>query len=379
MTSSLIPEKPILIYPSLATTVGLDEAILLTVLTDIAKHSESRFSNGYAWYSIDTDKISEEVPFWSVRDIQRVTNSLRDKGILLIRATAFGNDAQFGFAFNEQQQPPKTVNQTPSPTITRPNPPVTQAPPENNINSMPFGKNYIAASWQPHTDTLAQLAQHSIPQQFALSQIPEFVTYWRDRGEAHRSWEAKFLQHVVFQWRSFEAKQHQRNQEIPMSADWRPSEDALDVLVRHAEISQDFIEDAIPEFILYWRERGDVTRTWNSKFIHHVRLQWKKYTSAMESDTEPKPIPNNWQPSEDVYDVLRLANIDLQFARELVPEFVIFWRDSQQIHTSWNTRFLQQVKRQWARQHAFAVTDSERTTREIPLEEKLTDRSWAQR
>ena len=383
MTSTLIPEKPILIYPSLANTVGLDEAILLSVLTDLAKHNEARISNGFAWYNIETEKIADEVPFWPQRDIQRVTNSLRDKGILLIRASAFGNDTHFGFAFNEQQHAPQPVHapQSVDPQLQNKvqQTKLTEMSIDNTINSMPFGKNYIAASWHPHPDTLAQLAQHNIPQHFALNQIPEFVTYWRDRGEAHRSWESKFLQHVVFQWRSFEAKQHQRNQEFPMHAEWQPSADALDVLIRHADISKAFVEDAIPEFILYWRERGDVLRTWNSKFIHHVRLQWKKYTSAMESDTDPKPIPPQWQPSEDVYDVLRLANIDVQFARDLVPEFVLFWRDSQQIHTSWNTRFLQHVKRQWARQHALIVSDSERTTREIPLEEKLTDRSWAQR
>jgi hypothetical protein len=79
--------------------------------------------------------------------------------------------------------------------------------------------------------------------------------------------------------------------------------------------------------------------------------------------------------------VLRLANIDLQFATHLVPEFVIYWRDSNQAHSSWNTRFLQYVKRRWAQyaadRGAQGSPTQQRLTKDIPFEELATDRSWA--
>lgn len=384
MKSSLIPEKPILVYPSLANTVGLDEAILLSVFSDLTQGLTSSFRNGYAWYTLETGRCREALPFWQAHDIQRVCNSLRDKGVLLIGASAFGADATFRFAFNEKVVKPDEKKAAPAnmPPAPQPERRIRPADKPNQHAAPPFGKNYIAPNWQPHPDTLAQLAQHNIPSHFALAQVPEFVTYWRDRREAHRSWESKFHQHVLFKWRNYEAQQHQKEQEIAMHPQWRPSADAMDVLVVQAGVSRDFIEDAIPEFILYWQERGDVTKTWNSKFIQHVKIQWKKYHSALEHSTDPKPISGDWQPSEDVYDVLRLANIDLQFARELLPEFVIYWRDSNQLHTSWNTRFLQHAKKQWARRHSLAMAGgdltTDRSTREISLEEKLTDRSWAQ-
>ncbi|NRA25561.1 MAG: hypothetical protein HRU08_14040, partial [Oleispira sp.] len=34
----------------------------------------------------------------------------------------------------------------------------------------------------------------------------------------------------------------------------------------------------------------------------------------------------------------------------LIAEFVLYWRDSNQLQTSWNSKFLQYVKQQWARQ-----------------------------
>jgi hypothetical protein len=45
----------------------------------------------------------------------------------------------------------------------------------------------------------------------------------------------------------------------------------MDILVNQGGINPNFIEDAVPEFILYWRDRGDVSSTWDSKFIQHVR------------------------------------------------------------------------------------------------------------
>ena len=176
-----------------------------------------------------------------------------------------------------------------------------------------------------------------------------------------------------------------------MHSQWRPSRDALEVLVKHANISLAFVEDAIPEFVLYWQERGEVSRTWNSKFIQHVKRQWVRYHSALEHDSEPRRIPENWQPGADVYDVLRLANIDLEFAKRQVPEFLLFWRESNQVYSSWNTKFLQHVKYHWAKQHALTTVNSQqvnshagqqhptstRSTRDRSLVEDLTDRSWA--
>ena len=124
---------------------------------------------------------------------------------------------------------------------------------------------------------------------------------------------------------------------------WRPSLDALEIMERGG-IERDFIEEAIPEFILYWRERGAAPRELNSKFIQHIRIQWAKYSSSLEHSTEPKRIMDNWQPSEDVLDILRMSHIDTEFARSLLPEFIVYWRDSNQTHTSWNSKFLQHVK-----------------------------------
>ena len=72
-----------------------------------------------------------------------------------------------------------------------------------------------------------------------------------------------------------------------MSPQWLPSADALEIL-GNVGISHSFIEDAIPEFVLYWRERGVVHGAWNTKFIEHIRRQWAKYMASFGLDDTPR-------------------------------------------------------------------------------------------
>ena len=392
----MIPEKPLLISPSLAATIGLEEACMLSLLSDIAAYRPALVRDGVNWLDMDEALVSRAMPFWSDYDIQRISKNLRDKGIILLASAPFVASRHLTIAFDEHQ-PTQSAASLPA-EIPRPG---TFSNGSGNSGSA----NLIAANWEPDSEQLLQFAQLNIPQDFIREQLPEFRIYWRDRQESRHSWGAKFLSHVVKKYRDYETvmarKKREGEIETPfiqqqletaMTIGWRPSKDALEVLVKHASISLAFVEDAIPEFVLYWQERGEVGRTWNSKFIQHVKRQWVRYSSAIEHDTEPRRIPDNWQPSSDVFDVLRLANIDMEFARRQVAEFLLFWRESNQVYASWNTKFLQHVKFHWAKQHALVPitaqqgnyhagqqpTHSTSSTRDRSLVEDLTDRSWAQ-
>lgn len=363
--NNLIPETPLLVYPSLAATIGLEEATMLSVLTGLARNSPGQRNNGYEWYRIDRTCAAQLMPFWQPLDIQRIAANLREQGLLLLASAPFAQSGQMKFAFNERAR--EQTAHTPSPSVQ------DDQQPQPVASST---KNYIAASWQPDRDTLNRLAQHNIPSEFALEHVPEFVNYWRERGGTAHAWGSKFIQLVIRKWREFESAQNARSRESFMPRNWRPSEDAMEVLTKHAGISQQFVEDAIPEFELYWREQGKRSDNWNKKFRDHVHRQWLRYRSALEHDTVPRRIAENWKPSHDVYEVLRLANIDIPFAQSLIPEFVIYWRDSNQVHASWNTRFLQYVKQRWAKRGT-ATDPMTKSTRELSLAEQLTDRSWA--
>lgn len=368
---------------------------MLGVLAELASFLPLTLTEGRQCLVLDEQWTARMMPFWNDYDIQRISRSLHDKGIIQLSSAPFVESRCLVLSLDTA--PAASFISAPEAIATAVSPRITQ------------GATLIPPHWQPNQELLRQIAQHNIPSEFVWEQVPEFVTYWRERGESSHSWGAKFLTHVLHKWRNHETQtarqQREENEqkhrdrdteflkrdlETAMHSQWRPSRDALEVLVKHAGISLAFVEDSIPEFVVYWQERGDVGRTWNSKFIQHVKRQWLRYNSALEHDTEPKRIPENWQPGNDVFDVLRLANIDLEFARRQVAEFLLFWRDSNQVYASWNTKFLQHVKFHWAKQHALTTVNSQQVnhagqqlthpssrTRDSSLAEQLNDRSWA--
>lgn len=377
MSSSLVPEKPLLIYPSLAATLGLEESLLLCTLADFSSNLSAQTRGQFDWYELPIAKLQQTLPFWDVRDLQRIATHLREQGVIIFGAEGIREHATLRFAFNERvQQQIAAPSQSVQPSPTQQRPVNTTAEREHESNYF-LSRNFIPGTWRPDQATLDQLAQHGIPEAFCQQHVPEFVTYWRERKERHHSWGSKFIQHCLRKWRDYEADRAKKDQQQPLHSNWSPSLDAIEILTERAGISREFVEDAVPEFILYWRERGESHSTWNTKFVQHVRLQWAKYTAAIEHNTNPRPIPADWQPSRDVFDVLQLANIDLNFARSLIPEFVLYWRDRGVLIASWNTKYLQHVKRQWAQRHTIAEP-ANRNTRDISLEEQLSDRSWAQ-
>lgn len=374
--SSLVPERQLLFSPGLAATIGLGEAILLQHLQGLLAHRDPQLRDGHAWLSVERELLLRTLPFWSVEDLQRLSRSLVDKGVLLVSSPPLYEAQQLVFALNEKVH------------RVRPEPPVapTSPPPPPSRRSACL----LPVHWSPSEDLVQLLAlNHNIPRQFALDQLEDFIYYWRERGESSHAWENKFRQHVMTNWRRQQqqrAEAFRQPETTRLDNSWRPSLDALEIMERGG-IDPEFIDEAIPEFILYWRERGAAPKELNSKFIQHIRMQWARYTSALEHSTEPRRIPANWQPTEDVYDILRLSHIDTEFANSLLAEFIVYWKDSNQTHTSWNSKFLQHVKYHWAKRHQMEQSGKSHAgqpgsnptgrTRDRSLQDDLTDTSWA--
>ena len=374
--SSLIPERQLVFSPGLAGTIGLEEAILLQHLQALFDHREAQVRHNHAWLSVERDFLLSTLPFWSVEDLHRISRSLVDKGVLLVESPPLHTSERLLFAINEPVSAAE-VQSTETPVST------PQAPMRRSACLLPI-------HWSPSEDLLQLLGlNHNIPRQFALDQLEDFIFYWRERGETSHAWENKFRQHVTSNWRrdqQSQAESFRVPEKATLDNSWRPSMDALEIMERGG-IDQDFIEQAIPEFILYWRERGAAPKLLNSKFIQHIRIQWAKYTSSLEHSTEPKRITDHWLPAEDVYDILRMSHIDTEFAHSLIPEFIVYWKESNQAQTSWNSKFLQHVKYHWAKRHQLVQADNKNAgqqgsnktgrTRDRSLQDDLTDTSWA--
>lgn len=435
MSESLLPERPVQFSPSLAAVIGVEEAILLQHIqicaelspSDVNELTPTLKNKSYQWTKTNVAKVAQQLPFWQPSAIRRLLNNLQDLGMIALSENPNSADAVFYCAVTQQtsQQTSQQASQHQAQHSRLQNTANSQQPlssfgnltgntAENTFanaagnirENTTFGAQKISPHWRPDTATLGHLENLGVPAQFCQASIDEFILYWRERNEASHAWGSKFSQHVARRWQSEKqlvadrerraAQQLQKQQQLQTSStaiqqQWEPSIDAIEILERMG-IHKNFVVDAIPEFVLYWQERGESQATWNSKFVAHTKRQWARFTNTLKHDTEPRQISEQWAPDEEVYEVLALANIEQDFAAQLIPEFVMYWRDRKELHHSWNTKFLQYVKYQWSRQHrtksATATNQSSqyennrqstrpRKTRDRSLAEDLFDRSWA--
>jgi hypothetical protein len=363
MTSSLIPERPLLISPTLAATIGLEEAVLLHVVSELLLQHAPLYRQERRFAAITEDTLMAALPFWSLADIKRVQQSLQGLGLLLVEAVP-DEERTWLFAINQplsaaRQRAIATSHSSTTTTVA----PAAAAP---RTGSNAGVATRLPSHWQPDATLYQQCTQRNIPRDFIDRELTTFVLYQRDRGKTEYSWQRAFLTWVISGWEKQRSVQQAKVLEAPMSNEWMPSDDAVSIL-EHGGISLGFIESAVPEFVLYWREKGTVGSEWNSRFIAHVRRQWERYTHTLTNDTTPRPIPRDFAPDPACYDVLGMANIDPAFAEAQVSEFVLYWHDRNEIHRSWNTKFLQHVKFKWAQQSQVGQT----------LMARITDRSWA--
>ena len=258
MPSLPLPERPIVVSPRLATELGLEAATLMALLADYAFYQPARVRNGYHWYRITREQSQHLMPFWSDEDIQRISQNLRIKGQLLLASPPFASSGELKFAFTQRAE-----QASPTQTATAPEAAVANSP--------------MPANWTPNKEVLARLAEHNIPAGFIREQIPEFVTYWRERGESHRSWGAKFQAAVVRRWRQYEQHRarEQQNQarQTPLPEDWQPDEQVL------AQLSQEgiplaHINDCANRFKLYYRDTGTTVSSWAMTFYAWVKKDW---------------------------------------------------------------------------------------------------------
>ena len=370
--SSLITERPLLISPTLASTIGLEEAVMLHVFSEILAYNSAQNNSDKERpnrFTITRKQIQAAFPFWKEDEIRRIKESLVAMGVIKIVEGQF--KTELTVEINEVDSP-----RVPSATVQK-----------KKSRSSPIS-SVIPEDWQPDENWIRLCKQHAIPEKFVRSLIPEFVNYWLERGQSRFSWGNAFYKHVIREWREEETRRGAHELATAMSAEWRPSPEATEILER-ADIGPSFIEDAIPEFVLYWRERGVNHGAWNTKFVEHIRRQWAKFSASFNLDDTPRVISDSWEPSADCYEILQLAEIDEKFARSRIPEFVMYWKDSQQVKSSWNTVFLQYIKQSWARQlkqtqlskkpyaeNQHIIRSSEQRIKE--RFQQFSDRSWAE-
>lgn len=133
---------------------------------------------------------------------------------------------------------------------------------------------------------------------------------------------------------------------MSISRDWRPSEDTLEIIKRSG-INSSFIEEQLPEFVIYWLEQPKLLVSYNSKFIEHIRMKWAQYNAEINTKKDPHPIADDWTPSDDCHDILQMTGIEDSFIYDHLPEFIMYWKDDGRAFRSWDVKFLEYAKNKW--------------------------------
>jgi hypothetical protein len=136
-------------------------------------------------------------------------------------------------------------------------------------------KVLIDNNWQPSEDAKSILKGLEMGDSFIESLLPEFILFWKEKRIKSNSWNSTFLNHAKKQWARKNFKLDSNKENHPISKDWLPSEDCIKVL-EVTNIPVDFIESKIPEFRLYWIDAGEISSSWNNKFINFVKNSWEK-------------------------------------------------------------------------------------------------------
>jgi len=127
-----------------------------------------------------------------------------------------------------------------------------------------------------------------------------------------------------------------------LTNDWVPSPETKEI-ISMAEITDKFCDLKLKEFKIYWVERGQRRNNWNLTFIDFIRREWAKENSSNKG--LPYTIDENWFPDDDVFDILNLSEITKDSALKYLREFNLYWKDKGAAFTTWNSKFIDHVKR----------------------------------
>jgi hypothetical protein len=339
--SSLIPERPLLVFPSLAATIGLEEAVLLSLLDELTRLQAGHESRGYIWHQLSGEQLAHHMPFWDDLDVQRVTQRLRDLGIILLLSAPYGQSQLLKFAFN-QQAITQVLGQPPQSTVS---PTTHSAPPRaQQHRNASQGATLLPPNWQPDKDTLGMLSQLNIPMHFVREQLPLFVHYWRERGETNRTWGAKFIRQLQVKWQKHIAN---TSNATALPQHWQPSENLPQQIV-HEGIPDTFVQKSMRRFSLYHQQSGAKNANWDMPFFSWLKEDWEKQDTPFLNKKHSTIMPPDWKPDQHTLTYLSTSQgIDLSFIDECTPEFIHKWIEKGALHSEWGTLFADHIIQQW--------------------------------
>lgn len=293
--SYVFSETPILLYPSLIKEVGVEAAVLLTLYHQRAERLQNVTENKAPELIFSREQWLALGEFWDEERLAQLTSELVSADII---DAAFANDGRVRIRFlitNENSA--EAIDDAPEgdveivsrlPVMETIPAPVEESPVEEEPTEQRFSQSRFEEQSHPQ----AQPAPPSYPQ----DQHPDMIDtpYYPDQVPTGRpqnipnpgpaptfggsiGWARKAQQ--VNNGRSDELqvcfnKQEQRKKQLQgMELNWQPSENFYALLPRH-NISPQFAQTCLDEFVLYWLDKDRKETNWDQKFLAWVKREW---------------------------------------------------------------------------------------------------------
>ena len=222
---TFLSERPLLVSPLLAATIGLEAAVMLQALADRAQAVSPNAPGGPRRLHLGQGELQGLFPFWKAADIRRVEETLKQLGMLAVEpdprrpgrscytletletSETPETPERPGMVAGGTAEIPATYATTPDPLVPDPlrSDPLSGIHWRRRLNGQPNGRNGnaprpIPADWSPSPQCLDALQLAGIDEDYARSKVHEFVLYWRDSGQPRPSWNTVFLQFVRTGW-----------------------------------------------------------------------------------------------------------------------------------------------------------------------------------
>jgi hypothetical protein len=219
---SLIAEPPLLVLPSLAVAVGVNQAILLQQFHFLSL-TRRPDRHGQRWVELGNADLLHTFPFWSRNTVWRMVWQLRDGGLLTVKQTdgaphayrleyAAIDQAVAGVTLPSLGRDPAQCGDGTLPNLGRPtikevsdskrskySAKDSEAEREEQPPRGPAPLEAMTLEWLPDETTRGVIFRMGIPKDFIDTVLPEFRLYWLERACA-KPWGAAFVSHVRRQW-----------------------------------------------------------------------------------------------------------------------------------------------------------------------------------
>lgn len=242
-----VPEKPLLIYPSIAKQLGVEAALLFQIAHDLIDAVGVEDETSARCAVISSTRWGELTPFWHRERLQQLEQTLL------------------------QQQCVQIVHHIDS-TVH-----LTLLNGVNAHTAAPPPAPSLPASVATETSATTRLPVLDSPPAYARRPLPSRHNPIRERGPApvfggSTGWKRKSAEKDELQ-QLFE-RHEERNQQLHvMYLGWEPSELFYTMLPRH-QIPREFVDQCIDEFILYYIDKERKESNWDQKFLAWIKREW---------------------------------------------------------------------------------------------------------